>query len=246
MRKYQSGILRTYFLITSFLVGAGILFPENENIWLIRYVAILSLFLISLLYQVKERIRTRLPYALFFAVIGDAFLYLTLPLKFIRLNIPLALISFTVAYGIISSAYLKVLLSIKKTIDKFLYLKLLSLLLLFGSFLIYFLRKTTSADLIFGSVFIFSLILVYSMAINIFFSTLISKRLRVLILLSSTLMIVCDIGVILGFSLPALDPMIYNVGTSIVWSAYIPAWTIICILSMDTEFNRVTSPDSSL
>lgn len=240
MQKFQSGILRTYLMITSFLVGAGILFPANENLWLIRYVTILSLFLISILYQIKERIQTRLPYALLFVVIGDAFIYLSLPLKFIRLNIPLGLISFTIAYGIIASTYLKVLYSTKKTIDKIFYLKQLSLLLLIGSFIIYLLRKTASADLILGSIFISSLIFVFSMAINIFFSTLISKRLRVLILLSSTLMIVCDIGVILGFSLPALDPMIYNVGTSIVWSAYIPAWTIICILSMDTEFNRVT------
>lgn len=240
MQKFQSGILRTYLMITSFLVGAGILFPANENLWLIRYVTILSLFLISILYQIKERIQTRLPYALLFVVIGDAFIYLSLPLTFIRINIPLGLISFTIAYGIIASTYLKVLYSTKKTIDKIFYLKQLSLLLLIGSFIIYLLRKTASADLILSSIFISSLIFVFSTAINIFFSTLISKRLRVLILLSSTLMIVCDIGVILGFSLPALDPMIYNIGTSIVWSAYIPAWTIICILSMDTEFNRVT------
>lgn len=245
MQKFQSGILRTYLMITSFLVGAGILFPENENLWLIRYVTILSLFLISILHQIKEKTQTRLSYALLFAVIGDAFLYLALPLKFIKLNIPLGLISFTMAYGIIASAYLKVLFSIKKTIDKFFYLKLLSLLLLIGSFIIYFLRKTTSADLFFGSIFISSLIFVFLMAINIFFSTLISKRLRVLILLSSTLMVVCDIGVILGFSLPSLDPMIFNIGSSIVWSAYIPAWTIICILSMDTEFSKISSLQSS-
>jgi hypothetical protein len=58
-------------------------------------------------------------------------------------------------------------------------------------------------------------------------------------------MVVCDIGVILGFSLPSLDPMIFSIGSSIVWSAYIPAWTIICILSMDTEFSKISSLQSS-
>lgn len=245
MEKLQMGILRTYLLITSFLVGAGILFPTNMNLWLIRYVTILSLFLISVLYTVKERTQTRLPYALLFVVIGDAFLYLALPLKFMRVNIPFGLLSFTIAYGIIASTYQKALFSVNKVKDKFFYLKQLSLLLLIGSSSLYFLRKIRSTDLIFGLIFIFSLVLVFSIALNLFFNPLISKRLRVLILLSSGLMVVCDIGVILGFLIPALDPLMYNIGTSVVWSAYIPAWTIICILSMDAELSKISSLHSS-
>lgn len=240
MQKLQTSILRTYLLIALFLVGAGILFPANQNLWLYRYFTILSLFLISILYKVKEKSHTRLPYALLFAAIGDAFIYLALPLKFMRLNIPLGLFSFTIAYMIIASFYLKALFLSRKSKDHVFYLKQLPLPILIGSSIIYFLQKTRSADLISGSIFIFSLFLLIFSAINLFFSTHFSRRLRILILLSSALMVICDIGVILGFSLLSLDPLFYNIGTSIVWSAYIPAWAIICILSMDTEFNRVT------
>lgn len=240
MQKLQINIIKTYLLITFFLVGSGILFPTNQNLWLIRYFTILSLFFISILHKVKEKSQTRLPYALLFAAIGDAFLYLALPLKFLRLNIPLGLLSFTLAYIIIASAYLRALFSSKKSSENIIYLKQFALLLLISSIIIYFLRKSRLDYLIFGSVFIFALLLVFLSALNLFFSTLFSIRLRRLVIISSTLMVICDIGVILGFLLPVLESMVYNIGTSIVWFAYVPAWTIICILSMDAELNKIS------
>lgn len=239
MEKLQISIIRVYLLITLLLVGFGILFPSNQNLWLFRYSTILSLFLVAIFHKVKERIHTRLPYALLFATIGDYFLYLSLPLKFLKLNIPLGLFSFAIAYVIIASVYLKALFSAKKSPMKVIYLLQLVLLVLTVSFLVYFLRRTRLNYLVFGSVFIIALLVVFLSALNIFFSTIFSKRLKLLILISSMLMMICDIGVILGFSLPAVEPMVYNLGISIVWSAYVPAWTIICMLSMDAEFNRI-------
>jgi len=240
MQKLQIKIIRTYLLITFFLVGYGNLFPANQNLWLFRYFTILSLFLIAFFHKVKERILTRLPYALLFVAIGDAFLYLSLPLKFIKLDIPLGLISFSIAYIIIASAYLKALFSSKRSPMKVIYLIQLVLSILTVSIAIYFLRKTHLDYLVFGSFFISTLLIVLFSALIIFFCTIFSKRLKLMILISSTLMVICDIGVILGFSLVSVEPMAYNLGASIVWSAYVPAWTIICILSMDAEFNRVT------
>jgi len=240
MQKLQINIIRTYLLITLLLVASGILFPTNQSLWLFRYFTILTLFLIAIFLKIKRRIRTLLPFSLLFAAIGDAFLYLNLPLKFLKLNIPLGLFSFAIAYIIIASVYFKALLKLKNSSAKHFYLVQLILLILIISIFIYFLQKTNMDHLIFGAVFVFALLLVFCAALNLFFSNLVPKRLRLLILISSTLMLICDTGVILGFSLPNLDPIVYNLGASIVWSAYIPAWTIICILSMDTEFSKIS------
>lgn len=243
MQRLQIHLIWTYLLMTLLLVGFGLLFPYNENLWVFRYLVILSLFIISIFIKVKEKNQTQLPYALFFTVIGDTFLYLSIPLKFIKLNIPLGLLSFAIAYSIIASTYVRILWCSKKSKVSLLYLKQLALLFLIVSLLFYTLRKLTLDNLIFGSIFIIALLLVFICAINLIFSTFISTRLRALIMISSTLMLICDVGVILGFTFPALDPLIYILGTSIVWSAYIPAWTILCIISMDREFNNITKPD---
>lgn len=246
MQRLQIHLIWIYLLMTLLLVGFGLLFPSNENLWVFRYLSILSLFIISFFIKIKERNQTPLPYALFFAVIGDTFLYLPIALKFIKLNLPLGLLSFTIAYGIISSTYARILWRLIKPKDRLLYLKQIALLLLIVSVFIYALRKLTLDNLIFGSLFIFALLLVFISAINLFFSTLISIGLRALIMISSTLMLICDVGVILGFTLPSLDPILYNIGTSIVWSAYIPAWTILCMISMDREFNNIIKPGLSV
>jgi len=240
LQKLQINIIRTYLLITLLLVVSGILFPTNQSLWLFRYFTILALFLIAIFLKVKRRMPTLLPYALLFASIGDAFLYLALPLTFLRLNIPIGLLSFTIAYLIIASVYLKALLSKEKSPARHFYLIQFILLILIVSMIFYYLQKINIDHLIFGTVFIFALLLVFCTALNLFFSTLISKRLRLLILISSTLMLICDTGVILGFSLPSLSLAVYNLGISIVWSAYIPAWTIICILSMDNELGEIS------
>lgn len=240
MQKLQINIIRTYLLITLLLVGFGLLFPSNQNLWLFRYFVILSLFIVSILYKIKGRSQTCLPYALLFASIGDAFLYLAIPLKFIKPNIPLGLLSFTLAYVIIASAYTRILFRSEKSTISIFYLKQLALLLLMVSALMFALRKSPLDDLIFGSVFIFALLLVFISAINLYFNTGLSFRLRALIMISSMLMVICDVGVILGFTLPALDPLSYSIGITIVWSAYIPAWTILCMISMDREFNKAS------
>lgn len=239
MQKLLLSILKTYLLITLLLVGFGILFPANQKLWLFRYSVILSLFIISIVNKIKEKSQNRLPFALLFAVIGDAFLYLAIPLKLIKPNIPLGLLSFFIAYGIIASAYARILFQHRKPIDRILYLKQLALLLMILSAIIFALRKSTLDNLIFGSMFILALLLVFMSALNLFFSTIFSIRLRTMIMISSMLMLICDVGVILGFTLSPPDPIIYSIGTAIVWSAYIPAWTLLCLISMDKEFDRV-------
>ena len=240
MQKLQINIIRTYLLITFLLVVSGILFPANQSLWLFRYFTILTLFLIAIFLKVKRRIQTLLPYAILFASIGDAFLYLNMPLKFIRLNIPLGLLSFTIAYLIIASVYFRALHKLKKSSAKHFYQVQLILLIFIISIFIYFLQRINMGHLIFGAVFVFALLLVFCTALNLFFSTTFPTRLRLLIFISSTLMLICDTGVIMGFSIPNLDSIVYSLGASIVWSAYIPAWTIICILSMDTEFSKIS------
>ncbi|MGB4587610.1 MAG: hypothetical protein WBI17_00045 [Clostridiaceae bacterium] len=244
MNKLQINIIRSYLLITLLLVGFGLFIPANRNLWLFRYFSILSLFLIAIYFKVKRKIQTQLPYALLFAAIGDAFIYLPLSLNFLKLNIPLGLFSFTMAYVIIASTYLKVLSSNHKSGNTAFNLLQIALIVVIVSISVIFLQKTQLDYLFFGSLFLFALLLVFSCSLNIFFTPLISKRLRGLILISSTLMVICDTGVILGFSIPAGDPMVYNLGSSMVWSAYIPAWTIICILSMDTEYNKTNTLNS--
>jgi hypothetical protein len=52
-------------------------------------------------------------------------------------------------------------------------------------------------------------------------------------------MVLCDLFVVLGFLLPDISAEMYDFGSVIVWSAYIPAWTILAILSIDAGFQEV-------
>ena len=233
-------ILGTYLMLTLLLVLLGLYLKNLKMLWILRYLVFLSLPLTALAARGRHPGSSSLVFALLCAALGDAFIYLPLGLERFEPNLPLGMLFFALSYTLITAVYVKGGLSSMVS-----GLKVHPDLLIFPLFLatmeFAFWGTLPLLFLLLGFFFFVALSTAFWASVRLYSRRSYPKRIRNLVLLSTTLMVLCDLIVVLGFLLPVMSARMYDIGSVIVWSAYIPAWTILAILSTDEGFHETIS-----
>lgn len=217
-------IYSTLALVILVLDVAGI---SGRALWGVRYAVMLSMPLYSIKVSVKSRIQKMLAASLFLIAAGDFFLYVPLAMGIEGPELyPWGIILFSMAYVVLSAAY-----SWNSRKDpKEILLTLMPMTVFFaGSYLVlsYSDGMIRTAGLLLSASISFMLWNALCVPLRGLFGKGDSK----LVVLSAFLMLICDAGVGLGMLAVIRNELLFDIGRNIVWSAYIPAWAIILMLS---------------
>ncbi|MHC1733515.1 MAG: hypothetical protein AB9888_15985 [Bacteroidales bacterium] len=211
-------------LIILLLDVAGI---SGRALWGVRYAVMLSMPLYSIRVSVKVRVQRMLSASLFLIAAGDFFLYVPLAMGIEEPKLyPWGIILFSLAYVMLSSAYSW---SSRRN-PKEILLTLMPMTVFFaGTYLVlsYADGMIRAAGLLLSA----SISLMLWNALCVPLRGLFDKSASKLVVVSSFLMLICDAGVGLGMLAGIRNELLFDIGRNIVWSAYIPAWAIILMLS---------------
>ena len=225
VRSYH--ILVIYSLVALIILVLDVSGISGSLLWGTRYAVMLSMPLYSLKAAVKGKEQRLLAASLFLIAVGDFFLYVPLASGYENPELyPWGIIMFSCAYLMLSAAYLR-----NAGRDKRELLLALMPMTIFaaGSY-----GVLSFAD---GNLIISSLLLLFSISFMLWNALCVPIRgwydrtSSKLIVVSAFLMIACDAGVGLGMMAGISSEFLFDIGRNIVWSAYIPAWAIILMLS---------------
>lgn len=229
MNRIQRKLIRIYLPVTLVIVILDIVLDAEQLLWMVKYLAVFSLFLWTLFLPKKTRDQTRLGLSLFFVAAGDAFLYLPLALGYSQSSfIPYGMMMFILAYGCLILVY-----------SQGLHLGRFETLVAIPCLAVFYLGLTMLWRA--GSGPVISLTLVFwGILCTVLWMALcaLSKRSPYqaygkVIALSAVLMVVCDAGVGMGIFFSAPSTMVYSFAKRIIWLAYIPAWMLIAWLAAE-------------
>ncbi|MBP1919818.1 lysoplasmalogenase family protein [Youngiibacter multivorans] len=220
-------ILIIYSLVALIILVLDVSGISGRFLWGVRYAIMLSMPLYSLKAANKGREQRLLAASLFLIAAGDFFLYV--PLASGNENpklYPWGIVLFSLAYLMLSTAYLRNAGKDKREI----LLALMPMTILAAGFY----GVLSFAD---GNLVISSLLLILSISFMLWNALCVPIRgwydrtSSRLIVISAFLMLACDAGVGLGMMAGISSELLFDIGRNIVWSAYIPAWAIILMLS---------------
>lgn len=220
-------ILAIYSILAFVILVSDVAGISGKVIWGVRYAVILSMPLYSIRVTVKEREQRLLQASLLLIAAGDFFLYVPLAMGNEEPELyPWGVLLFSLAYLMLSAAYSRRSNRVLKEI----LLTLMPMTVFFAGatfVLSYADGMTRVAGLLLTACISFMMWNALCVPLRGFFDKEVSK----LVVLSAFLMLVCDAGVGLGMLAGIRNELIFNIGRNIVWSAYIPAWAIILMLS---------------
>lgn len=229
MNRMQRKLIKIYVPVTLVIVILDLVLDATALFWLLKYLTVLSLFLWSFFHMKKTRDQERLGLSLFFVAAGDAFLYLPLALGYEQSElIPYGMMMFILAYGCLILVYRQGLHP-----GRFERMAALPSAAVFYLGLMLLWRRESGPVLSLTLIFWGILCTMLWMALCTRSARSPYRRHGKVIALSAILMVVCDAGVGLGLFYPAQSTMVYNLAKSIIWTAYIPAWTLIAWLSLE-------------
>lgn len=220
-------ILVIYSILAFLILVLDVAGISGRALWGLRYAVMLSMPLYSIKVSVKARVQRMLSASLFMIAAGDFFLYVPLAMGIEEPELyPWGIILFSLAYVVLSAAY-----SWKSSKDpKEILLTLMPMTVFFaGSYMVlsYADGMIRAAGLLLAASISFMLWNALCVPLRGLFGKSASK----LVVVSSFLMLICDAGVGLGMLAVIRNELLFDIGRNIVWSAYIPAWAIILMLS---------------
>ncbi len=233
MNKVQKLILSVFLPMTGLFIALDNFFPGAPYVNYIKFVTIITLFLITLGINKKYPEQKILTVAMFFVVAGDFFLVFC-KTYFASEKFPL--------YGVLSfsAAYLLVILAFQKNfkIGRFEAAAALPVLIITVPVVIILLPFVSG--LIKYGLLIFIFVLCYCSWTCIctlsrgYFAPRSSHR----IALAGFLMLICDLGVGLSSFHPCFNGTFVPLIKNIIWGSYIPAWTLIAVTIAEKNLCR--------
>lgn len=220
-------ILIVYSLIALIILVLDISGVRVNFLWGARYMVMLSMPLFSLKSTGKLMEQRLLAASLFLIAAGDFFLYAPLALNKENPRLyPWGIALFSCAYLLLSAAYARNAGKDKREII----LALIPIMLFAAAF--YAVASFAGGILrICGLTLEFTISLMLWNALCVPIRGWYDSTSSKLITASALLMLLCDAGVGLGMMAGISNELLFDIGRNIVWSAYIPAWAIILMLS---------------
>lgn len=229
MNMRQNKLLMTYLPMTLVIVFLDLILEEEQTMWLVKYLVVLSLFLWAFFLGKKTRDQERLGLSLLFVAVGDAFLYLPMALGYGEsVFIPYGMMMFLLAYGCLILVYRQGL-----RLGRFETMAAIPSLAVFYLGLTMLWRAGNGPVISLTLVFWGVLCTMLWMALCTLSPRSPYRRHGKVIALSGVLMVVCDAGVGMGLYYPAQSVLLFILAKSIIWTAYIPAWTLVAWLAAE-------------
>lgn len=224
MNPLQKHLLHAALLLTGLILVLDQFFLHAPWIWILKFFVIFTIFLGVLLVPVATTPKRRVGFVLFFAVLGDAFLYLPLAAASSSPWVHQGMASFILAYYLLNRHYLRQYPG-----------RMIPWRIPLGAVLVLaaagFPLLRTLAPL---SALLLLLLLLALLRLLLTAWTRDSARKAAqeipLLRLSASLMVLCDFGVALGLLLPYPGDTPYRWGVAVVWGAYLMAWALLPIL----------------
>lgn len=220
-------ILTIYSILALIILLLDVAGISGRVLWGVRYAVMLSMPLYSIRVSVKARIQQMLAASLLLIAAGDFFLYVPLAMGIEEPKLyPWGIILFSLSYVMLSSAYSWN----SRRNPKEILLTLMPMTVFFaGAYLI----LSYADGMIRASGLLLSVSISFMLwnALCVPLRGLFDKSASKLVVTSAFLMLLCDAGVGLGMLAGIRNELLFDIGRNIVWSAYIPAWAIILMLS---------------
>lgn len=233
MNNTQKMLFIIYLPFTLLIFYLDNVFPGAFSVIYLKYTLIITLFLASIVIKKHYIEQKYLSVSLFFVVIADFFLTFSDTLPNVKINTDLfGMAFFMVAYIFLILAFQKNFRLRKAEI-------LVAVPLLFVFIFVFFSLYSYVKFSMLISTLVFGFVLCYMAwtAICTLFRRYYRRSVALLIALAGTLIFVSDMGVAFGLFHPAYAGTFVPWLKNIIWTTYIPAWTILtAIISEDRLF----------
>lgn len=228
MNPLQKQLLHASLFLTGMILLLDQLFLHAPWIWILKFLMILTILLVVLLLPVAVPPKRRMGFVLFFALLGDAFLYLPLTTASTSPWVHQGMASFILAYHLLNRHYL-----LQHPGRMMPWRIPLGTVLLLAAAGFPFLRTIAPLSALLLLLLLFALLRLLLTAWTRETAGKVNPSVS-LLRYSATMMVLCDFGVALGLLLPYPGDSFYRWGVAVVWGAYLTAWTLLPILLLFT------------
>lgn len=229
MSKVQKRLLSIYLLLTITVLILDHLCPSSILVRIFKNLIILSLFVISLLTKKRFPIQILFTYAILFAATGDFLFAVSMNNEYLLHG----LFAFFLAYILLILAFRRRLLP-----NKYELFFALPIAVLTGSYYFYLLPHIPPELRLFTPLSAVGLALVCWCGICAVLQKIYAGRPALICAAAGCLVLISDSAISAGVFLPRyenyFDPWLFN----IIWGTFIPAWTLIAMISTEKDLYR--------
>lgn len=227
MRNTQRILIAIYFPITVLIFILDNYYPKENMVLYIKYGTMITLFLSALTIKKKFFEQKLMALSFFFLVIADFFLVFADTIQNLNMNLsPFGILGFLCAYLCLIAAYQKNFKLRKAEI-----LIAIPFIIMFISVFGILMPYINNVVIKVGTL-IFGVVLSYMAWTSIctIFRNYFTKKASRIIAVSGCLMFICDVGVAFSMFYPPFVMHHTPWLTNIIWTAYIPGWTLLAVL----------------
>ncbi|WP_160687746.1 lysoplasmalogenase family protein [Clostridium sp. C2-6-12] len=232
MRNTQRILIAIYFPITVLIFILDNYYPKENMILYLKYTTMITLFLSALTIKKKFMEQKLMALSLFFLVIADFFLVFSGTIDNLKMNLdPFGILGFLCAYICLIVAYNK---NFRLRVSEiFVAIPFVILFISLFSLLIPYIYNSVMKI---GTI-IFGIVLTYMAWTSVctIFRNYFTKKASWIIAASGCLMFICDVGVAFSKFYPPLATTNSTWLTNIIWTAYVPGWTLLAVLICEED-----------
>jgi YhhN-like protein. len=232
MGNNQKILIAIYFPITLLIFILDNIYPKENMVLYLKYATMITLFLSALTIKKKFFEQKLMVLSLFFLVIADFFLVFAGTIENLKMNLdPFGILGFLCAYICLIVAYNKNLklrrLEIVVAIPF-----VIMFIGLFGLLMPYIYNPVMKTGTL-----IFGIVLTYMTWTSVctIFRNYFTKKASWIIAVSGVLMFICDAGVAFSMFYPPFVIKHTPWLTNIIWTAYVPGWTLLAVLICEKD-----------
>lgn len=223
MNLYQKLLLAVFIPVTLVIITLDYIFPSQFFVDIIKFATMTALLLASLYVKKRYNEQLLLLLSLLLAVSGDLLFVLLKDL--LAFSLPIGVSFFTISYISLIAVFSKA-----KFHDPLMLLTAVPVLSLVLPVAYVSYNKVDDRILPFGIIFIVVLSFMTWSAVKTLFGRYYSAGSAKLMAAAGFMILICDCSVILSLFGPEGFQYFKTVLKSIIWGAWIPAWTLIAVL----------------
>lgn len=232
MGNNQKILIAIYFPITLLIFILDNIYPEENMVLYLKYATMITLFLSALTIKKKFFEQKLMALSLFFLVIADFFLVFAGTIENLKINLdPFGILGFLCAYICLIAAYNK---NFKlRRVEIVAAIPFVIMFIgVFGLLMPYIYNLAIKIGTL-----IFGIVLSYMAWTSVctIFRNYFTKKASWIIAVSGCLMFICDVAVAFSKFYPLFAMKHTTWLTNIIWTAYIPGWTLLAVLICEKD-----------
>lgn len=232
MGNNQKILIAIYFPITLLIFILDNIYPQENIVLYIKYATMITLFLSGLTIKKKFFEQKLMALSLFFLVIADFFLVFAGTIENLKMNLdPFGILGFLGAYICLIAAYNK---NVKlRRLEIVIAIPFVMMFIgVFGLLMPYIYNPVMKTGTL-----IFGIVLTYMAWTSVctIYRNYFTKKASWIIAISGVLMFICDVGVAFSMFYPPFTIKHTPWLTNIIWTAYVPGWTLLAVLICEKD-----------